>query len=464
MNAAIFGLALPLSVYLAVEGYEARSETKLAYDETCVVNASATDLFMNPDFTPEVDPELCLPEYRSCHDELKSTLPILISFMEEKGVSVPDLPHCTTVNSFAKGAQDSIVGAADILSSILYTIGDIFADNHIENAKRTNLFEDSYFLKGAEAISEPLQDLLNLINRGENAIHLPLGLMFIWVGYMSVFRARNMSNDEWQHFKDDMANIWNEMSSTRPMNFLVPILSTALYLKEYGWNASETLIDQNVMMIAFGGAIAGYLLHKYDAKFRNNKKQAFEIAQDMQTVSMDFETNALPLSEQLAAERPERMKKLRKRAVEYGAAASGYSAVIAADISGAIDTLPEGVLHEFAAGTAEFAGMAPVVFAITIPSVVYNFLIEDPAQHIAFIGGGYSAGFTAGTAALATILAAKYTKDVAVHVKSSFNDGAFSGEKLISAFAHKPSFDSAHSAGNHPEHGHDHVHSCRHCD
>ncbi len=410
LNAAILAIAFPASAYLTYEGYQI-TDTKLAIEETCTVNASATDLFLNPDYKPEIDMKSCNSGYRSCHDEIKSTLPTLAAFLEENNIRVPDLPHCTTVNSFTHEVQQKLVGATDLLSSILYTIGDIFADDYIDAAKKTNFFKDSYFLQGAEMVSEPLQKFLNLINRAENSIHIPLGLIFLWLGINSVARARKMTSEEWDDFKKDMAEIWNAATVTHPLNFAIPTASAAYYLKQFGYDSSQTIIDQNLMIIAIGGAISGSILHRLDTKFRKNTPQAFRIADKIPALSTDFHTNSLPLSQQLLQERPERLTELYKRSAKYGAALAGYATVVTADISGFITSMPEGMSKEIMEYAALGAGMVPTITAITIPSVFYNFIIEDPAQHIAFIGGGYTIGATAGTLGLGTILATKFTID-----------------------------------------------------
>lgn len=428
------GLALPASAGLIYEGFQ-RTDTKLTTEQACTTNASASDVFLDPDYTPEVDLENCNLDYRSCHDELKSTLPTLVTYMEGRGIKIPDLPHCTTVNSYASKSQETLVGGTELLSDIVYAIGDIFGDNPIEEAQRTDLFEGSYFVEGADKVSENVQHFLNFINRAENSIHLPLGILFVLFGMQSAMKIGRMSfqtnenaEHEWEHFKEDMVGLWNTMTKTRPLAFAVPVLGGAAYLNQYGYDSSKTIIDQNLMLIGYGGAALGYIAHKLDAKFRKNNKNAFAIASNSTAFREEFTQEVRTLTEQLKQEAPERWKAFGKKYWPALPAAAAYGGIVAADISKAIASMPEGIERAAMEMAAQAAGMATVTSSITVPTVLYNFLVEDPAQHIFFIGGGYTAGFTAGAAlgagVLGTRLAIDYTKKYRQDTKNSFNDSS----------------------------------------
>ena len=413
--------ALLSSGVLMYEGFQAKNaDTRMEIQETATTNLSASavysdDMMMgmgNVDgtstFTPEIDEKNYDADFTACHDNLKGTFPTIVTKLEQNDVKIPEWPHCLKVNALSYNTQQLLLKSDAILKGPYNYVMNTFVDEPLETTADTSLFENSHFIKGAEAVSKPLQDGIYYVNRIENTLHIPLGITFLLYGFANVFRMQRKTPEEWQEFRDGWVNFGHRAAKARPLNYLFPVMAVSNYLATHGYDSTGSMVDSNLLLLTVAGALTGYAAHKVAAKIESNKPHVMTVTQEAEELLKNFSASAQPLSVQNQIDREKTKSKRIKNRLLGAGGLSTYCSIVAADLNGNINAMDPGIMQDFAIGAAQTAGAIPVATTIIGAFLPYNFLIEDPAQHSLFIGGGWGIGTGAGLSILATMVAAKY--------------------------------------------------------
>ena len=441
-------VVLPAMFWLGAEGMSAKNAPiQIEAAETCFADIdaakSATDrvnassIFDMDSLTQDapviqkprqINAQNCDIEFKSCHDNLKQSLPNTISYLESKGVTIPALPHCTLVNNLVVKAEDVILKADEILKAPYNAVMDMVVDNPIAAIEGQSGVENSYFLKGAKKVSEPLQESIYYANRIENSFHPYFYFMFLGMSLMAVKRAQTMSDEEWMDFKNEMKDFRVRAWNTRKLVYATPLAAMGTYLATHGYDSSGSLVDSNIVAMLSFGAIGGYIAQKVGVNLGGaNKRHVNAMFKDVSGSIEKLEANATPLSAQMSAEK----KSHTVRNVAIAGAVASYAGVVGCDFAGVFHQMADGTLKDIFTSLAEGAGMLPVSAAIIGGFLPYNFLVEDPAQHVVFMGGGALSGTALG---LAVFVAPKVASDFTKKIKDSVPDYV-----LLSALSNKPS-------------------------